>query len=274
MNYNKLSFARNVARNVGIIKLLKTGQRKKYKEREAYYQLHKPIETTFEVGAKKFKMHVADEQEWMRTQSFYDDKKILEELAKDVKDGDCFWDVGTNIGLYSLYMSCKVGQNGLVESFEPERRSREKLLQNIRLNNTGNISVTPFALSDHAGMIKMALSENPSAGDHKILKEHESTDREVETIEMFTGDELHAARKLRTPSVIKIDVEGHEEAVIDGCRTVLSQKECWKVVCEVHFSILASRDDDGAAERIVEKLKALAFSNIRWLDSSHVIATK
>ena len=274
MKYNKFSFIRNLARKIGLIKLLTSGQRLRNKERETYYLNNKPKFAEFVSQMGKFKIHVGDSYEWVRTQSFYDDLNILNHITNNIKTGDCFWDVGTSIGLYSIYVAGFVGDAGLVESFEPEIRSRNRLNENIAFNNLTNIKVNSFALSNQNGKLTMELSEKPSAGNHKILEDNETTNQEIQVIDMFTGDYCISNGLLRIPSVIKIDVEGHEELVIDGCKEIIANSNCKKIICEIHFAILNKRNDSDAVNRILNKLTVAGFNSIKWIDSSHLLAEK
>ncbi|MEW6404497.1 MAG: FkbM family methyltransferase, partial [Chloroflexota bacterium] len=57
-----------------------------------------------------------------------------------VEPGMVFFDVGANIGLYSLVASRLVGEIGVVHTFEPAGFTYETLLTNLRLNGTTNVT--------------------------------------------------------------------------------------------------------------------------------------
>ena len=76
------------------------------------------------------------------------------------------------------------------------------------------------------------------------------------------------------PNFIKIDVEGFEKKVIDGLQETLSNKSCKVILVEIHFSILNSMGEDDTPNYIYNRLKQHGFKNLRWIDYSHLLATK
>jgi hypothetical protein len=78
---------------------------------------------------------------------------------------------------------------------------------------------------------------------------------------------------LRTPALIKVDVEGAEEEVLHGLSRTLAGPSCHTLLCEVHFAQLEARGHREAPARIESSLRSHGF-RIRWLDASHLLATK
>ncbi len=63
-----------------------------------------------------------------------------------LRPGMTFFDVGANIGFFTLLASKIVGRNGTVHSFEPDRQNFARLTQNIRQNNLVNIRANRIGL--------------------------------------------------------------------------------------------------------------------------------
>jgi FkbM family methyltransferase len=276
MNYTQFSWLRTILRKLGILHLLTAGQRKKVKEREAYYAANKPTSASMQLNGQTIQMHTADMYEYVRVQSFEDDKPIIAAITQQLSKGETFWDIGTSIGLYSNYVAKVVGTTGHVISYEPELRSRERLLENIAFNNnTGIIQVVNYALGKEKGSFTMELAEKASAGNHKILSAGESSGAgKTQTVEVLTADEVIGLLTLPQPNAVKIDVEGQEENVILGAKSVLSNPACHTIVIEIHFSIFSSRNDDGGPARIQERLQEYGFNTIQWIDASHIAGYK
>ncbi|MCS7109719.1 MAG: FkbM family methyltransferase [Candidatus Micrarchaeota archaeon] len=72
-------------------------------------------------------------------------------LKKIIKKGELFIDVGAYKGFYSLIASELVGEDGKVLAFEPNYKSFEILVKNIKLNSISNIIALNIALSDFDG---------------------------------------------------------------------------------------------------------------------------
>lgn len=147
-------------------------------------------------------------------------------IAELLKPGDTFIDVGANSGFFTLLASIQVGAAGRVLSFEPVPSMRKRLLDNIALNAMGNISVHDVALSNAEGILP--LFEGPKG--HKGISSLRQIVNSEATIEVKTrpldtfGDELSAVK------LIKIDVEGAEQLVLEGMTNILDRYHPYIVV--------------------------------------------
>ena len=137
--------------------------------------------------------------------------------------GDCFVDVGSNVGYFSLIASQVVGTSGKVVAVEPVAEVACLLRETIAANSISNISVHQCAVSDHAGSAIMQVQRSSGVSflgdrDHRLPGD---AVRQEETVSVSTLDELvqsHGSSPLR---VVKIDVEGREIAVLKGARETL-----------------------------------------------------
>lgn len=152
----------------------------------------------------------------------------LQLFSKMLKPGDVVIDVGANSGLYSIFYSRLVGEQGRVYAFEPGVDTYSFLTENLALNNCNNVSPYNFALSNkeslvemvsyHAGNIK--LQEGDS---FKYIREVPAgrTQPGEETMKAFRLDDLEEFNALSRLDVIKIDVEGAELLVLEGSRNTI-----------------------------------------------------
>lgn len=143
-------------------------------------------------------------------------------LESRIQKGWCTWDVGANVGIWSLVLSKLVGENGSVHSFEPVNSTRQMLLENLSLNRVTNVVVNSFALSNSnsTGVINIGVN----AGCNTLV-ESESTNNTgqvTQEIVCKTGDSYQVDSQ-SIPSFIKIDVEGWEPEVVSGMETLLSK---------------------------------------------------
>ncbi len=273
MDYSKLNKLRNIARVLGINKLLSYPARRRAAQHLSQYEQQRPTAARFDLDGNSITMLVANAFEWMRVQSFYEDQHIISALKANLPEKGIFWDIGSSIGLYTNYLAKVTGPEGIVIAFEPEIRSREKLIANITLNENRHIRVCPVGLGRAAARFNMILAEDASAGNHRLSTEVSPGELSQE-VQVYSGDEYMEMEKLPQPNVVKIDVEGFEEDVILGAKNLLSASACRAIVIEVHFAILNGKGDIYASTRIVEHLRGYGFKEIKWLDSSHLIATK
>ncbi len=125
---------------------------------------------------------------------------------------DVLWDIGANIGLYSLYAAVVKGVR--VFAFEPEAANYRVLNENIRINNMqDNINAFSIAVSDkHTfGQLKLSKIETAASG-HQFNGNNRPAFKQG--CISYTMDMLYGA--LGQPDHIKIDVDGLEPLVIAG----------------------------------------------------------
>jgi len=144
-------------------------------------------------------------------------------LRKYVREGDFCLDIGANLGYFSILMSHLVGPRGKVEAFEPMPGTAAVLRENIRIKSAENVSVVEAAVSDKPGNLDL-LSEssqrfpkNASLVGYRMSGEVEHTSVPAITLDKyFEGLE-------RLPNLLKIDVEGGEQGVLEGARNMLTR---------------------------------------------------
>jgi FkbM family methyltransferase len=133
-----------------------------------------------------------------------------------IKDASVFFDVGANIGAYSI-IGCLKSERLVAYAFEPVAENQQLLEKNIAAHDLGDrVLVEPYAASDRRGRTRIYLH---ASGTHSINNIASDRTREIETVRI---DELFAGQEVR-PDVIKIDVEGHEAAVISGAWETLTR---------------------------------------------------
>lgn len=135
-------------------------------------------------------------------------RERIEALAAVLQDGDAFWDVGAHKGFITLAGSRLVGPLGVVVAIEPATDNLRFLERHLTWNAIGNVRVVPAAVSDLAG-----VSAIGGAGSSVAFRLGRGPERvPVRTIEL-----LAVELDLR-PTVLKIDVEGEEAAVLRGAK--------------------------------------------------------
>ena len=121
-------------------------------------------------------------------------------------------DVGANLGLYSLSMAHAVGAAGQVCAFEAVPDTARVLGRSVELNGMRNVEVRAQAASDRAGRVALVLDER---SEENAIAPAGRGGPEVDAV---TLDEALASAAV---DFIKIDVEGHEKAVVRGAEGLL-----------------------------------------------------
>lgn len=142
----------------------------------------------------------------------YKKRLVFERL---VAPGSVVFDVGANVGFYTLLASILVGPRGRVFAFEPVPCNLFYLKKHLELNRISNVAVIEAAVSDKRGVASLALGPSGSMA-------HFSPQGSISS-ETCCLDELLDAGAVPAPQHIKIDVEGAEFLVLSGARSLLTR---------------------------------------------------
>lgn len=134
--------------------------------------------------------------------------------------GGIFVDVGANVGQHSLFMSQHAAA---VTAFEPLDFLADQFEALMQLNGIRNVELRRVALSDRRDKALLAVPGSDNLGTGTLDLEFEAAQGKAQVeVELRRGtDEL--GELARPIFLIKIDVEGHEVAVLDGMRDVLAR---------------------------------------------------
>lgn len=172
------------------------------------------------------------------------EERELDWLLPRLRKDDVVWDVGANIGIYSVLMAPRAAR---VVAFEPVAATLERLRDNLELNEASNVTVVSEALSDTAGEATMATVLGGAGGNH-LLRGGERGDVSVR---VTTGDAYAAEHG--APDVIKVDIEGFEPHFVRGAIGVIRQKRPL-LTLEVNSTTMAAESDRTSWEQMVESL--------------------
>lgn len=156
------------------------------------------------------------------------DAAELEALAAEVKQGGTFLDIGANAGVYSLKVASACGPAARVEAFEPDPELGAMLRWNLTRNRLANVTLHPIALGGSEGEVVLSAGDG-NKGENKV-----STSGSGLKVPMTTLPKWMAQQEISTIDALKIDVEGHEVAVLEPLFHELPRRS-WPrlVVCEL-----------------------------------------
>ena len=152
-----------------------------------------------------------------------------------------FWDVGSNIGLYSIYNSIK-NNNIRTISFEPSNLNLKVLSKNISLNNLSKkIFIFTLPLSNKTNKFLELKSENFSEGGalntfgEKFNYEGKRYKSKLKYFVLGTSINFLLKNKiLEVPDYIKIDVDGIEHLILKGGSKFLKNRKIKSINVEVN----------------------------------------
>ena len=158
---------------------------------------------------------------------------ILRAYQTLLKPGDVVFDIGANIGSHTLHMAKVVGPSGFVHAFEPTDYAIDKLRLNLALNPDlqSRISAHQLFLTNGEGSIlpETVCSSWPvdrwtadvvRAG---LDEQHLGRGKELRGAAATTADQFCTANGLQRLDLVKLDVDGNEDAVLSGFRNTLTR---------------------------------------------------
>ena len=134
---------------------------------------------------------------------------------------EVFWDIGANVGYFTLVAATALNNSGQILAFEPGGPAYERLVENIALNPFTNIHPYNLAVSDAEGEAVLYLAGDFADSSASLYQAGlEPGDRQVcrtVCLDKFLGEP-----GLRPPDFLKIDVEGAELAVLKGAQSLMA----------------------------------------------------
>ena len=155
--------------------------------------------------------------------------RLVSKIAKELdnqNDQGCFFDVGANVGLYSWEVR-KVSPHRKILAFEPDPENIKLLEKTLNGANFENVEICKCALSNQLAEISFFQDTLTSATgcvggkDKPWIEQYLKSSANEIQVRTETLDSV--VRQDRTPSLIKIDVEGHEIEVLQGSRNTLTK---------------------------------------------------
>jgi len=175
-------------------------------------------------------------------------------LERTLRSGDVLWDVGANVGAYSL-IAASLGREGAkVVAVEPAYATYAALCDNVLMNGLENAVIpVPVLLSDRNALQALGTQKTePGAAEHEVGGEGIA-------VLAYRLDDLVAQYGIPAPMVMKLDVDGGEAAVLAGAPQTLTRPELRSVLVEVERAggdavvEVLERAGLGLAERIDER---------------------
>jgi FkbM family methyltransferase len=181
-------------------------------------------------------------------------------IRRFLRPGDTFVDVGANLGLYSIIASQLVGSDGFVCAFEPDPMVYSRLLFNLQTNSCSNVKAFQLALSNADELRAMQIS-NAGYDAYNSFGIPVRGDGTFETREVACVRYDSFARReprLRSATMIKVDVEGWESMVLKGAVDSLSREPA--PLLQLEFNDQAAKALGLPCSELYKWLRSLGYS--------------
>lgn len=173
-------------------------------------------------------------------------------IEEHIRPGDVLWDVGANVGSYAL-LAAKLEPGARVVAVEPGPANYAALCENILLNGLGRAIVpVPVALAESNHVVSFTVSDaEAGAAEHTLTASVNS-----QFVIAHALDDLVDVFGLPAPTLLKIDVDGAEPAVIAGARKTLAGAGLRSAIVEVETANEEQVDEafDAVGMALVERV--------------------
>lgn len=165
-------------------------------------------------------------------------------FIKLVKKVNSFFDIGANIGYYSLIAASENSDIKIV-GFEPAVGPLHYFKENVRLNNFSNIKIESIALSQQNGEIdfyeirnkKYTYLKHNLAGESNAGSKTQGRNFVINKVKTLTLDNYVKLNNVEHIELIKMDTEGTENLILENSRLVLEKMKPI-IICETLFKTI------------------------------------
>lgn len=218
---------------------------------------------------------------------YFPRKLTAEELFLKSLDlrGKTVYDIGTYIGLYTLFFARAVGDSGRVIGFEPHPGNFEAVATNVRLNAFRNVEMVNMGVGGAKGTASMTTGRDSGLStfaESARPRVQRNGDAYNLTLEIDTLDNIVEQRHLPAPGFVKIDVEGLEFEVVSGMAKVMAdfrpplfiEIHCGGIVDKVpHVArLLRSLGERGYGIYHIESMSSVSADNAAAAIRGHIYA--
>lgn len=194
-----------------------------------------------------------------RAFSYFDKEPETIDWIAGMPDGAVLFDVGANVGLYTLWAA--LTRNATVFGFEPEAGNYATLNINLRMNGlTERCRAFCMGISDRNGFDTLLVQPAATGASGHQVGLH-SPDAMHQGVVTTTLDHLVFEAGLPCPSHLKIDVDGLEPAIVRGAGRLLQDPRLKSVLIEV-----AVMDPEHRA--VIDRLETLGFAKDEALEKA------
>ncbi|MCC7051503.1 MAG: FkbM family methyltransferase [Bacteroidia bacterium] len=193
-------------------------------------------------------------------------QKLLNLAIKDA----VVLDIGTNIGSTLLQFANKVGENGRVYGFEPDKINYQVCLKNISLNKFKNIDVSNIGLGETNDTFILAVDTPTNRGGNRIVIK-KPLNKESIKIDVQKLDDWILSKNIDRINLIKIDVEGFDLKVLKGGVETIKK---FKPILFIELDDNNLKTVDDSAKNLVEFMENLNYNIINAENNQPVFSNQ
>jgi FkbM family methyltransferase len=224
---------------------------------------------TFASGGK---MRCGPEKQigWLALQHYFlgtitgqieDERPIVRFLDKAVRRNDVFFDVGSNLGFYSIYVGPLCGKGGEVHAFEANPTLIEPLNRSIELNNDrSQIRLNAVAVGNESNKV-LPLYDPERIGNSSFHAHGWLNKNSFVSVPVVSLDDYAIRSDVTRIDGMKIDIEGAEMEAFEGMSNIFERCPPGFIVCELMPDAVSSRAESAACPtQIIDHLARKGYA--------------
>lgn len=194
-----------------------------------------------------------------------DEAKLVENY---LKAGDTFVDAGANIGYFTGLAARCVGAAGRVLAVEPSTTAYLRLERLVRENQLHQVTLHHGALGDRTHDAPLYLDESRrNHRNHSPSLVAQGDGFTLETVPVTTLDALAEKHGLDRIHLLKVDVEGHEPALLAGASRLIAERRIGAIFCEVDDYNLSA--GGSSAAQLLQQFDSLGFRPVHRISANY-----
>jgi FkbM family methyltransferase len=173
----------------------------------------------------------------------------LESVLSFGRLGTTVFDVGANVGIFSVVMAGAVGDHGTVIAVEPNAANVRRLRSNLKLNAVSNVQIVEAAATNREGTLRLHLAVDAAYHSLGPVKHTDGSSESVQ-VDALRLDQIWQDAGSPVVSLMKIDVEGAEIPALEGSVQILATH---------HPALLLEAGDDADLDALRAFLGPLGY---------------
>jgi FkbM family methyltransferase len=145
----------------------------------------------------------------------------IEFAVEHARPDSVAFDVGANVGMFTIPLAHAVGAAGRVVAVEPSPDNAQRLEENVRCNGLANVQVEAVAVVEQPGPVTLHLGNDPAFHSTSDVDDYRDADSSM-VVPGTTLDDLWESCGEPDVSFVKVDTEGGELSVLRGAPKLLS----------------------------------------------------
>jgi len=192
--------------------------------------------------------------------------EMINKMIEFAKEGETYIEIGANYGDFALQMNKKLGEKGMVYTFEPGKNLYNCFLVSILLNAIPNIQAENLAILDTEKMVDFTEYSWGSFGSSIVLNGKEFYNQKVQA----TSLDKYFEGKENSLNILRVDAEGSECSAIRGAEKLINNSSDIRLFVEWQTPLLKKFESQESLQNCLTSLVDKGFIFLDIIQHNHM----